>query len=304
MKVRFYLLFAFFTLLFFTYPGDSGYLHVFSYNRQYFLTAPKKTLNAIQRFDPVPYTVSQETPAVSAQGVLVVDYSTFTPLFVKNLHDRLYPASTTKVMTALVVLDIYNPEDIISVKHTLSEGQTIGLVEGERITVENLLYGMLVESGNDAAYAFADAYGFEKFIARMNKKAESLGMRETHYTNPAGLDDPAQFTTPYDLALASRELLKSKLLKKIVSTKEITVDDADFKYFHKLTNVNKLLGEVQGVGGLKTGFTEAAGENLVSLYKKDGHDLLIIILKSRDRFADTKTVIKWIDDNVRYYFVK
>jgi D-alanyl-D-alanine carboxypeptidase len=203
-----------------------------------------------------------------------------------------------------VVLDIYNPDDIITVKHTLSEGQTIGLVEGERITVENLLYGMLVESGNDAAYAFADAYGFEKFIARMNKKAESLGMRETHYTNPAGLDDPAQFTTPYDLALASRELLKSKLLKKIVSTKEITVDDADFKYFHKLTNVNKLLGEVQGVGGLKTGFTEAAGENLVSLYKKDGHDLLIVILKSQDRFADTKTVIKWIDDNVRYYFVK
>jgi D-alanyl-D-alanine carboxypeptidase len=171
---------------------------------------------------------------------------------------------------------------------------------GEKITVENLLYGTLVHSGNDAAYVLADNYGYEKFIKLMNEKAKKLSMKNTHFTDPTGLKENNQYSSPFDLALAARELLKNPYLAKIVSTKEIIISDVDFKYFHKLTNVNKLLGEIQGLGGLKTGYTQEAGENLVSFYKKNGHQYLIIILKSEDRFADTEKIINWINENVDY----
>ncbi len=237
---------------------------------------------------------------LTAEGAYILDLPSYTPIFEKNVNEHLFPASTTKIITALVACDVYNPDQVVTVKRTQQPGQVMGLVEGEQITVENLLYGALVHSGNDAAYALADAYGFDKFIDLMNKKAASLGMINSHFKNPAGLDDMDQTTTPFDLALASRELLKNKLLSKIVSTKEIIISDVDYKIFHTLTNVNKLLGETQGIGGLKTGYTDKAGENLVSFYKKNGHQFLIVIMKSEDRFADTTSVVKWLSENVEY----
>jgi len=176
----------------------------------------------------------------------------------------------------------------------------MGLLEGEKITVENLLYGLLIQSGNDAAYAFSNEVGTDKFMALIKKKADSLFMKNSNFRNPAGLDEAGQYSTPYDMALAARELLKNPYLSKIVSIKEITISDVDFRYFHKLTNVNKLLGEIAGVGGLKTGYTEAAGENLVSFYKNNGHQFIIVILKSLDRFSDTRSVVGWIEENISY----
>ena len=176
----------------------------------------------------------------------------------------------------------------------------MGLVQNERITVENLLYGILVHSGNDASYAIADEYVFDRFVERMNEKAKELYMNDSRLTNPAGLDDFNQYISPFDLALAGRELLKNQYLAKIVSTKEITISDVDFQVFHRLSNVNKLLGEIQGIGGLKTGYTENAGENLVSFYKHNGHQFIIVIIKSLNRFIDTKNVVLWIDQNIDY----
>ena len=176
----------------------------------------------------------------------------------------------------------------------------MNLVTGEKITFENLLYGLLVHSANDAAYVLADNYGYDKFISLMNKKAKALGMKNSHFSNPNGLDSGSQFSTAFDLSLAARELLKNPYLAKIVSTKEITISDVDFKYFNRLNNVNKLLGEIQGLGGLKTGYTENAGENLVSFYKKNSHQFVIVILKSLDRFNDTRNIIKWIEENIGY----
>jgi D-alanyl-D-alanine carboxypeptidase len=171
------------------------------------------------------------------------------------------------------------------------------------MTFENMLYGLLVYSGNDVAYAIADNYpgGRDAFIKKMNEKAASLSMYDSHFENPAGLDSSNQYSSAFDLALVGREVLKNKELSKIVSTKSITVSDEDFKYFHDLTNVNKLLGEIPGVGGLKTGYTEEAGENLVSFYKKGEHKFLIVILKSQDRFLDTRSIITWIDTNIDYF---
>ncbi|KKQ02073.1 MAG: hypothetical protein US11_C0001G0032 [Candidatus Roizmanbacteria bacterium GW2011_GWA2_36_23] len=249
---------------------------------------------------PIPVLKNNYYPEITAEGAYVINLASFTPVFERNKDNKFLPASTTKIITALTAYDVFNLEDVITVKRIVEEGQTMGLVNQERITVENLLYGTLVHSGNDAAYALADAYGYDKYVEKMNQKADSLGMKNSHFTNPAGLDDFNQNTTAYDMTLAARELLKNKLLRKIVSTKEITISDVDFQVFHRLVNVNKLLGEIHGIGGLKTGYTENAGENLVSLYKKNGEEYIFVVLHSTDRFQDTRNIVQWINDNIEY----
>ncbi len=298
MRFRLYLLFIFFTILFLSYPGDSYFFHLFAYNRK---VIKKITPISKLKINPVPYLKFPYYPEVSAEGIYLVDLPSFTPILERNAQQSFFPASTTKIMTALVSYDLYKPENIITIKKTVEDGQIMNLVPGEKITIENLLYGTLVHSANDAAFALSDNYGREKFMKKVNEKTKSLGMSNSDFKNPAGLDDQNQYTTPFDLTLAARELLKNPYLAKIVSTKEITISDVDFKYFHQLTNVNKLLGEIQGLGGLKTGYTENAGENLVSFYKKNGHQFLIVILKSQDRFNDTRNIIRWIEENIGYH---
>lgn len=297
MRFKFYFFFSFFTLLFLFHPGDPDTYHVFAYNRQLF--QPKK-IASNYRNNPVPIIKFPIYPSVSAEGVYVVDLPSFSPILERNSREKFIPASTAKILTALVAFDLYKPDEIVTVKRAITEGQIMNLAVGEKITVENLLYGALVHSGNDAAYALADNSGFKEFVELMNKKAKDLNMTQTVFNDPAGLEDYGEHTTPFDLALAARTLLQNPYLKKIVATKEITIADVDFKYFHRLSNVNKLLGEIQGVGGLKTGYTENAGENLVSFYKKNGHQYIIVILKSLDRFSDTKEIITWINSNIDY----
>jgi serine-type D-Ala-D-Ala carboxypeptidase (penicillin-binding protein 5/6) len=297
MPLRFYVLLFLFTLLFLYYPGDSPYFHIFAYHRQAFLV-PEDSIT--YNLNPIPILKYATYPEVSGEGVYVVDLPSFTPVLERNSNQKFFPASTTKVITALVAYDVFKPDQVVTVKQVLNEGQVMGLIPGERISVENLMYGILIQSGNDAAYALAHEYGYDEFIELMNKKAKSLGMKNTHFVNPAGLDHPEQISSPVDLALAARELLKNHYLGKIVSIKEIVISDVDFKMYHKLTNVNKLLGEVQGLGGLKTGYTEQAGENLVSFYKSNNHEFIIVVLKSKDRFEDTKSIVRWINENVDY----
>ncbi len=297
MKLKFVLLYILVTFLLLFYPGDSMLFNIFAFQRDLFTEG---TANTALTINSVPLVKNQIMPYTSAEGMYIVDKTSYTPLFTKNPHERLLPASTTKILTALVAYDVYKPDDIITIQHEMNEGQVMELKPGERITVENLLYGMLIYSGNDAAYALAEHYGIEKYMKLVNQKAQDLGMKQSQFKNPAGLDAVGQYTTPFDLALAARELLKNKYLSKIVSIKEITISDVDFKYFHQLANVNKLLGELQGIGGLKTGYTENAGENLVSFYRYNGHDYIIVILKSLDRFEDTRTAVKWIQDNINY----
>lgn len=300
MKFKTQFIILLYTLFFLFYPGNSYYTNLFFNNRDLFEANATKADFVVEK---VPYVINTYfIPDVSAESVYIADINSFTPLYEKNAHTQFFPASTTKIITALVAIDTYGLDDILTANRIISEGQTMGLVHGEKITFENLLYGLLVHSGNDAAYVIADNYpgGYEAFIAAMNAKAKSLHMTKSHFKNPAGLDDQRQVTSAYDLALAGRALLKNKELAKIVSTKSITISDVDYKYFHTLTNVNKLLGEIQGIGGLKTGYTLDAGENLVTFYKKEGRQFLIVILKSADRFADTTKIVNWINGNVDY----
>jgi D-alanyl-D-alanine carboxypeptidase len=288
------------SFFFLFYPGDEFYIKIFSFNRPLFAQENKFIKYQSYLF---PYVINKYfVPEISAEGAYVINLNSFTPVFEKNIQKQFLPASTTKILTALVACDIYKMDDVLTVKRAIQEGQIMELSQNERITAENLLYGLLVHSANDAAYVLADNYqgGFNQFVEMMNKKARDLGMKSSLFKNPAGFDDFSQYTTPYDLALACRELLINKQLAKIVSTKSITISDIDFKHFHQLINVNKLLGEIPGIGGLKTGYTLDAGENLVSFYKKNGYQSLIIILKSEDRFLDTKKTVEWLDKNIGY----
>lgn len=239
---------------------------------------------------------------ISAGGVVVADVDSGIVLYQRNSYEPFAPASTTKILTALVALDAYDLDDVLTVKTLMNNGQTMKLVSGERMTVENLLYGALIQSGNDAAWALAENYpgGVEAFVDAMNRKAVELHLTQSHFTNPVGFDDPTHKMTPMDLVRLARVALSDKTIAKMVAIPQITISDVTHTYFHSLTNVNQLLGKIPGVGGIKTGWTEEAGENLVTLVERSGHKVIVVVLKSDDRFSDTTTLIDWAFGNHRW----
>jgi len=292
--------FVLFTTLLFFYSGDGVYFKLFAFSNPF---ENSKTIEKTPNKFIVPYVINtQIIPSITATSVYVIDLDSATPLYAKDQHARLFPASTTKIITALTAMKFFKLDKILTVKRVITEGQVAGLVVGERLTFENILYALLVHSGNDAAYVVADNFpgGYDKFIIQMNEVTKELHMANSRFTNPAGLDATGQYISAFDLSLAARKLLENKELSRIVSTKSITISDVGFTNFHSLTNVNKLLGEIPGLGGLKTGYTENAGENLVSFYTHGGRRYVIVILKSEDRFEDTKNIIQWIITNVAY----
>lgn len=252
---------------------------------------------------PAPYPANQTGiyPGyeISAQGVVVYDLESGVTLYGRNTQVLLSPASTTKIMTALVALEHYNLDDVVTVATVANSGQVMGIVPGEQITVENLLYGALIHSGNDATWALAEHFegGVEKFVAAMNEKADSLHLTNTNFTNPVGFDDPNHKMSAIDLTRLAAFALTNKTIAKMVAIPEITISDVTHTRFHALTNVNTLLGKIPGVAGIKTGWTEEAGENLVTLIERNGHRIIIVVLKSRDRFADTEALINWVFAN-------
>ena len=236
---------------------------------------------------------------ITASGVVIVDIESGVHLYKRNEEDLFAPASTTKILTALVALDTYKLDDVLTVKTIANTGQTMGLVAGERITVENLLYGALVQSGNDAAYALAENYpgGVDKFVEAMNAKAKTIHLTKSFFANPVGYDDPNQRMTPSDLARLAVVALTNPVIAKIVAIPQITISDVTHTYFHALKNVNQLLGKIPGVGGIKTGWTEEAGENLVTYVERNGHKVIFVVLHSKDRFGETAKLIDWVFGN-------
>ena len=253
---------------------------------------------------PAPYPVNRTGiyPGleVSAEGVVVYDVNSGATIYGRNADESLSPASTTKIMTALVALDRYGLDDVVTVRTVANSGQVMGLVPGEQMTVENLLYGALVLSGNDAAWALAEQYpgGVDAFVEAMNAKAVTLHLGHTHFTNPVGYDDPGHKMTATDLTRLAAHALTNKTIAKIVAIPQITISDVTHSHFHALTNVNQLLGKIPGVAGIKTGWTEEAGENLVTLIERNNHRVIIVVLKSQNRFGDTLSLINWTFGNI------
>ncbi len=254
----------------------------------------------IQKYNIPPVSKNIEIPELSAKAVFVKDLTTETILYQKNALAKLPIASTTKIMTALVASSYFKPNSVLAVGQSSQiPGSRVGLNFGEDLSFRSLLYGMLLNSGNDAAYAIAENYpgGVLGFVSAMNKKAADLGLINTHFENPAGFDGTNHFSSAKDLSTITEEALKDAQLSRIFATKETNIVSLDKKYTHNLANLNKLLSSVKGVLGVKTGFTEVAKENLVTLVNRDNHKVLTVVLGSDNRFGESTKLIEWVYSN-------
>jgi len=239
---------------------------------------------------------TDQFPVLSAQSVLAVDLDSDTILYEKNPQELLFPASTTKIMTAMISLDYFSLDEIVRVGDISVEGQKMKLLAGEEIKVSDLIFGLLVFSANDAAEVLAQSYpgGRNSFVRAMNLRAVDIGLENTHFNNPTGLDEDGHVSTAKDLITAASLAMDNRFFREVVSTKEKVVTSVDGKIVHKLVNLNELVGEVDGVMGVKTGWTENARENLITYLERDDRKIIIAILGSQDRFGETKELINWI----------
>ncbi|HJB58034.1 MAG TPA: D-alanyl-D-alanine carboxypeptidase [Candidatus Flavonifractor intestinipullorum] len=231
-------------------------------------------------------------PVVSARSAILVDGDTGRVLWSHNAGERLPIASTTKLMTALVALESGVPLKArveIKAPWTGIEGSSMYLRAGETLTLEELLYGVLLVSGNDAATAVAGACAgdVETFVAQMNQKAAELGMADTHFTTPSGLEDEGNYSTAADMAKLARAVLERETLVEIASTKSITLAG------RTLVNHNKLLGQYDGCLGLKTGYTQQAGRTLVSAARREGETRIVVTLNDRNDWADHAALLDY-----------
>jgi len=251
---------------------------------------------------PAPYPINKkisELSPLSARSAIALDAYSMIILYEKEADQPLFPASTTKIMTALVALEHYPLDLVITVGKIKVDGNQMKLLTGEQITVENLLCGILVGSGNDAALVLAENFpgGKTAFVTAMNEKAKELRLENTHFTNPVGLDEAGHYSTAKDLAKLTVEAVKNPIFSRIVSTSAVAVSDTSGKITHFLKNTNELIGRLEGVKGVKTGWTQNAGECLIALTERKGEKVVTVILGSQDRFGETQKLIEWIFTN-------
>ncbi len=228
---------------------------------------------------------ASEIPAVSAKSVVLMDADSGRVLYGCNEHDPRLIASITKLMTALVALESGHAlDEVVSIREewTGIEGSSLYLKPGEQLQLETLLYGLLLRSGNDAAHAVAGFCGGDlpSFVRKMNERAVKLGMKNTRFANPSGLNGEGHYSSAYDMALLARACLEHEELRTIVSTRSITLEN------RVMTNHNKLLWQYDGCIGLKTGYTEKAGRTLVSAAQRDGMTLICVTLNDPNDWRD------------------
>lgn len=245
-----------------------------------------------------------ENMELSAQAYILMDSKSGRILYEENCHNKMAMASTTKIMTALVALERGNLTDkvIINKDSVGVEGSSIYLKEDEEITLEDLLYGLMLKSGNDAAVAIASHIGgnVEDFVELMNKKAKDIGALNTNFVNPNGLHDEKHYSTPYDLALITREAFSYDEFEKIVGTKTY-VSKRDENNYYK--NKNKTLWQYQGGDGVKTGYTTKSGRCLVSSAKRNEMRLISIVFKANDWFNDNYKLLDYGFNNFKPYII-
>ena len=228
--------------------------------------------------------------ALSAEKAIVLDAATGRTLYEKNADEKSLIASTTKIMTALIICQRCNVLDRVKIpKEAVGiEGSSMYLREGEVLTVQELLYGLMLRSGNDAAAALAIWCGgtIEGFAELMNDKARELGLQETHFVNPHGLDAPDHHSTARDLAVLTAYAMDDPIFARTVGAKSVSVGQ------RVLTNHNKLLWSLPGCEGVKTGYTRAAGRILVSSAQRDGRRLVCVTINAPDDWNDHKTLLE------------
>ncbi len=255
-----------------------------------------------QIINPYPVMKQIRTPVLSANAAIILESASGVTLFSKNKTLRFSMASTTKIMTALISLEYYKNDSIITCLTDTIEGSRVGLKKGDALYFPDMLYGLLLPSGNDVAYALAENYpgGVSAFVARMNAKAKELNLYNTHFADPDGLNDDWDYTTVYDLARLASYAMKNKAFSQVVGTKTKVITTVNGKKSFSLLNLNKLLG-TDGITGIKTGTTDEAGQVLVTSEVEDNHTFILIVMQSDNRFADTKELISLVRGNI--YFI-
>lgn len=277
-------------------------------------------LSAVMVLFSATYVYGDVSIDLVGETAVLIDGATGEVLYDKDMHRQMYPASTTKVMTAILALENCELNEIVTIdaETPFTEGSRIYLLEGEQITVEQLLYALLLESANDAAVALAKHISgdVEKFAALMNEKAIQLGAMNTNFVNPNGLPNEKHVTTAYDLAMIARYAMKNQKFREIVSTSDVyhipatgIQDDRYFRIGNRLLwdtkktllyNGNYIAPKYEYATGVKTGYTVAAGSCLIASAKKDGREVISVVLKSdpNNLYLDS---IKLLDHGLNDY---
>ncbi len=241
--------------------------------------------------------IDSDLSNINSRAYVVIDRATNLVLVGKNETQKRKMASTTKIMTATVIIENCNLSDTVEIskKSAGTGGSRLGLKVGDKITVNDLLYGLMLCSGNDAAVALAEycSGSVEEFAKKMNEKASSLGLSNTHFITPHGLDSDEHYTTAYELALLTNYALKNDTFARIVGTQNYTVTING--YPKTLKNTNELLGNLNGVYGVKTGFTNGANRCLVTSCKRNGMDIICVVLGADTKNFRTKDSISLIE---------
>ena len=254
-------------------------------------------------FETIPILRSQLALAddafvtISAKSFYVLDLTSNTVLAERNAERILRPASTTKLMTALIALELWPrtmPITTTSVPE-LSGFKSIFPV-GQQYYLEDLIRAALIQSSNDAAYLIAQQHseGISGFVARMNERAQELGLESTYFENPAGFDADNQISSARDLAILTKEFLRVPFLAEVVATSQATITTIDGKFSVPLRTTHQLLGKDPSVLGVKTGTTEGANQVLITLFERENRQILVVLMGSDDRYLETVQLTNWV----------
>lgn len=245
-------------------------------------------------------------PFVSAASAVAIDHESGAIIYDKDAHVRRAPASITKIVTSIVAIERGKPSDIVTVRYNASElydSTLMGVNPNDKVSLEDLLYGLMLPSGNEAALAIANHVSGSKqaFVDQMNNKMKDLGLVNSHFVNPHGLDESGHYSSAYDMAMISRYGWRYPLFRQLsaakshpVSVQRATTGQRDS---YDVYNLNKLLWNYAGVDGVKIGYTENAGRTIVATATKDGHRVFVALLGSGDLWTDTPRVLDYVFDN-------
>jgi len=247
----------------------------------------------------IPAASAANAPGVSARSYVLIDAGTGTVLLERDADTQMLVASTTKILTAVVALTHTSPDDLVEIQpeHVGIEGSSMYLRAGETVTVRDLLYGLMLSSGNDAAVALAYhvAGGVAEFAVLMNEKAAALGMDNSHFVNPHGLDAEGHYATARDMGLLAAYAMSLEEFVVIASTRNVQAAG------RSLVNHNKMLWRYAGAEGVKTGYTRASGRSLVSSASREGTRLICVTLSAPDDWDDHAALLDWGFANYKYH---
>lgn len=240
--------------------------------------------------------------SMSARCAVAVDCKSKIVLYEKNAYELVPMASTTKIMTALVALkygDLDRKVEISS-RAASMKGSVVGFKKGEQVTVKELIYGLMLRSGNDASVAIAEGISgsVEEFVKLMNEYAGEIGVINTHFETPHGLDKDEHYSTAYDLAVVTAKSKENKLFNDVVSAKDI--DGKALGFTRSYHNINKMLWQMQEANGVKTGYTGKAGKCLVSSAKIQGNDVIVVVLNCTERWKESIKIFDYVNKNYEY----